>query len=50
MEKMIKVQKKNRQGKLIIKEVPADLYSFYLNTGWKDSKPLTPIGKKEDKE
>ena len=50
MEKTMKVEKKNKQGKLIIKEVPSDLYSFYLNTGWKDSKTFVPIGKKEEKE
>lgn len=34
MEKMIKVERKNIQGKLISKEVPESLLSLYLNGGW----------------
>lgn len=34
MEKMIKVERKNVEGKIISKEVPENLLSLYLNGGW----------------
>lgn len=30
----IKMQKKNEEGKIIIKLVPQDLSAFYKNAGW----------------
>jgi len=34
MEKMIKVEIRNIEGKIISKEVPESLLSLYLNGGW----------------
>ena len=34
MEKMIKVERKNDEGKIISKEIPDNLLSLYLNSGW----------------
>lgn len=44
MEETIKMQSKNKDGVLIVKEIPKSLYSSYKNIGWEDYKPV-----KEDK-
>lgn len=35
MENVILVEKINEEGKVISKEVPENLLSLYLNSGWK---------------
>ena len=35
MEKMIKIEKINEEGKLIDMAIPKNLLSMYLNIGWK---------------
>ena len=35
MERMIRVEKINEEGKLIDMEIPQNLLSMYLNIGWK---------------
>lgn len=35
MEKLILIEIKNEEGKLISKEVPESLLSLYLSYGWK---------------
>ena len=50
MEKTIKIEKKNKQGKLIKKEIPSNLYSLYINTGWREAKtPNLNIPRNEEK-
>ena len=50
MEKTVKIEKKNKQGKIIKKEIPSNMYSLYINTGWKESKtPSINIPRNEDK-
>jgi hypothetical protein len=51
-----KMQKKNEEGKIIIKNIPEDLSAFYLNAGWEfvkkqpkpqESEVKTLLNKKE---
>lgn len=44
-DKMYKVVIVNEEGKEIVKEVPADLYSQYINMGWKDYKEVKTSSK-----
>ena len=37
-EKTYKMSKINEEGKKIVKEVPASLYSQYVNMGWEEVK------------
>jgi hypothetical protein len=39
MEKLILVERINEEGKKISKEVPENLLSLYLNSGWRVAKP-----------
>nr|DAN14399.1 MAG TPA: hypothetical protein [Bacteriophage sp.] len=57
MEKMIKIEKINEEGKLIDMAIPKNLLSMYLNIGWKKQEKKKPmfqpkkefkIDKKED--
>ncbi len=57
MEKLIKVEKINEDGDKIIKEIPYNLYSMYINMGWKKFEKkkepkvnFKPINTKEDKD
>lgn len=43
MERMIKVEKINKEGKLIDMEIPQNLLSMYLNIGWKKQEKKKPI-------
>lgn len=50
MEKLILVERKNEEGKIISKEVPENLLSLYLNSGWKAvQKYNEPIKLKDNK-
>lgn len=35
MNKTIKIEIKNKQGKMIIKEIPQSMLPMYLGIGWK---------------
>lgn len=51
MNNTIKVEKKNEEGKIIIKEISSELLSLYLATGWSksgDKKLFKPIQPKVD--
>ena len=57
MEKMIKIEKINEEGKLIDMTIPNNLLSMHLNIGWKKQEKKKPmfqpkkeikIDKKED--
>lgn len=50
MENTIKMSKKNEEGKLIIKDIPSNLYSLYKTLGWEDetSKPKSSFSIKEE--
>ena len=57
MEKLIKIEKINEDGDKVIKEVQYNLYSMYINMGWKQfenkKEPkvnFKPINIKEDKD
>ena len=57
MEKLIKIEKINEDGDKVIKEVPYNLYSMYINMGGKQFEKkkepkvnFKPINKKEDKD
>ena len=50
MEKLILVEKKNEEGKLISKEIPDNLLSLYLANGWKIvEKQVKPVEIKDIK-
>lgn len=42
MERMIRVEKINEEGKLIDMEIPQNLLSMYLNIGWKKKEKKNP--------
>ena len=42
MEKMIKIEKINEEGKLIDMTIPNNLLSMYLNIGWKKQEKKKP--------
>lgn len=41
MNNTIKMQKKNEDGKIIVKEIPLNLESLYKNLGWEVVKATT---------
>lgn len=41
MEKEIKLEKKNSEGKIIIKKVPESIAPFYINIGWEFPRKLS---------
>lgn len=50
MENTIKMSKKNEEGKIIVKDIPNNLYSLYKNLGWEEekSKPKSSFSVKEE--
>ena len=57
MEKLIKIEKINEDGDKVIKGVPYNFYSMYINMGWKQFEKkkepkvnFKPINIKEDKD
>lgn len=45
MEKTIKVQKRNTDNVLIVKPIPEDLVTFYMNAGWELVKENSKLDK-----
>lgn len=50
MNNSVKMKIKNKQGKEIVKDVPAELYSTYLTIGWEVVKEITPSRLKPSQE
>lgn len=46
MAETIKIEKKNSEGKLIVKEIPKDMLSLYLNIGWEKHVEKTNVSTK----
>lgn len=49
MEKTIKMQFKNEDGSVIVKDIPENLYGQYKNIGWEEVKVAKIIAQPKEK-